>query len=53
MIRDEAAQIIHYAWAEANVVRAQTQQLTDRAQAQREAAKIEHAHCCLSHPVEE
>ncbi len=43
MIRDEAAQIIHDAWAEANIVRAQTQLLTDRAEAQREAAKVEHA----------
>lgn len=41
IFRDEAAQIIHDAWAEANVVRAQTQQLADRTQAQLEAAKIE------------
>ncbi|GEM_PF-4896627 len=39
MFREEAAQIVHDAWAEANIVRAQTQQLIDRTQAQLEAAK--------------
>jgi hypothetical protein len=42
MFRAEAAQIIHDAWAEANVVRAQTQQLVDQTHAQLETAKIEH-----------
>ncbi|MHB8646222.1 MAG: FliH/SctL family protein [Thermomicrobiales bacterium] len=43
MFREEAAQIVHDAWAEANVVRAQTQQLIERTQAQLDAAKGTHA----------
>jgi hypothetical protein len=42
LFREEAAQIVHDAWAEANVVRAQTQQLRERTQAQLEAAKEAH-----------
>ncbi|MCA1668385.1 MAG: hypothetical protein LC793_13545 [Thermomicrobia bacterium] len=42
LFREEAAQIVHDAWAEANVVRAQTQQLRERTQAQLAAAKDAH-----------
>jgi chromosome segregation ATPase len=44
LFRDEAAQIVHDAWAEASVVRAQTQQMRDRTQAQLDAARATHTH---------
>lgn len=44
LFREEAAQIVHDAWAEASVVRAQTQQQIDRTQAQLAAAKRTHEH---------
>jgi len=43
LFREEAAQVVHDAWAEANVVRTQTQQLVERTQAQLAAAKQTHA----------
>jgi signal transduction histidine kinase len=43
IFRDEAAQIIHDAWTEANAIRAQAQELADQTHAQREAATTEHA----------
>ncbi|HEY8291245.1 MAG TPA: hypothetical protein VIG44_02095 [Thermomicrobiales bacterium] len=42
LFRDEAAQIVHDAWAEASVVRAETQQLRERTQVQLDAAKATH-----------
>jgi signal transduction histidine kinase len=43
IFRDEAAQIIHDAWTEANAIRGQAQELADQTHAQREAATTEHA----------
>jgi hypothetical protein len=43
IFRDEAAQIIHDAWTEANAIRVQAQELADQTHAQREAATTEHA----------
>lgn len=42
LFREEAAQIVHDAWAEAHVVRAQTRQQIERTQAQLEATKATH-----------
>lgn len=43
MFRDEAAQIIHDAWAEANAIRAQAQELADQTHGQMEVTKTEYA----------
>src|SRR4051812_48831540 len=42
LFREEAAQIVHDAWAEANVVRTQTQQVVERTHAQLDAARRTH-----------
>lgn len=43
IFRDEAAQIIHDAWTEANAIRTQAQELADQTHAQLDEAKTEHA----------
>jgi hypothetical protein len=43
MFRDEAAQIIHDAWTEANIIRAQAQEDADQTHAHLDVTKAEHA----------